>query len=121
VAITASVGIKGFIQSLGVGRVEIESTLITAAIAQPTNLVVVLASGDNTISFPASTQGVIITLPSASIRTKILKGAAGDTGILIASSGQGGTMLLRLAATVTSFIINCSGTDAGLLTEFQFF
>jgi len=49
-----------------------------------------------------------------------LKGVAGDTGIPIASSGRGGSMLLKFTTAVTSFVINSSGADTGIITRFQF-
>lgn len=118
--ITAAVNIKGYIQALGAGRVEIDSIVFDEATAIPTKVVLELASGANTISCSSSCRGVIITNNPASTRTKTLKGVAGDTGIVIASSGFGGTFVLLLDA-VSSFVINSSGADTGILTEFQFF
>lgn len=119
-AITAAFNIQGYIQNLGAGRVEIDSVVFEDSTAVPTKVVLELAINANIISCPSSCRGVIITNSPASTRTKTLKGVSGDTGIVIASSGFGGTFVLLLD-TVTSFVINCSGADTGVLTEFQFF
>jgi hypothetical protein len=122
-AITSTFSIKGYLQGMGAGRIEIETPAKTSAAAVPGRVVIELSSGSNQIDVPnggAGVTGVIITCPAASTRTKILKGAAADTGIQIATSGLGGTFVLLLSS-VTRIFINCSGADTGVLTEFQFF
>jgi len=118
--ITSTARVKGYVQGAGYGRSEIETSPLTNAAAVPTLLEIVLASGANTIPVPAGSKAVIITCDPSSTRVKTLKGVAGDTGIPIASSGRGGSMLLKFTTAVTSFVINSSGADTGIITRFQF-
>lgn len=106
-AITTSVKIKGYVQGYGVGRMEIDTAPETGI---NINIVKGTAIGDNTFTKPlgSSTTGAIITIPTNNTGTHILKGAAGDTGIQIATTGLGGTFFFPLASAATGFIINSS-------------
>lgn len=119
-AITSTVKVRGYIQSLGAGRVEIETVAFTDAASVPQRLMVELASGPNDIDVPVGARGCIITLPPTSTRTKILKGNNTDVGIQISTTGLGGTFYL-IFGVISQFVVDCSGADTGLFTEFQFF
>lgn len=80
---------------------------ITAPIAAITSLG--LVSGDNTIAWPTSSR-LLIAFPSPTETATIkLKGAGGDTGVVISNSQP-----LVLAKTVAAdIIINASATGVG--------
>ncbi len=117
-SLTASVSIKGYVRNYGYGRAEIDTAALTNASSVPSLLEVTLANGNNTITVPSGAKACIITMDPASTRTKILKGANGDTGIQISVSGKGGSMMIPLYL-VSSFVINSSGADT-TITRFQF-
>jgi len=118
--ITASIKIKGYVQGYGCGRMEIDTAPLTNATSVPGVVELVLAAGNNTIAVPVGAKGVVITLDPTSTIFKTLKGIAGDTGILISSTNEGGSFVLPLFQ-VTSFVISASAVDTGKLTKFQFF
>jgi hypothetical protein len=120
---TSIVQAKGYILDLGVGRVDIENapTIVNPSILfrYESNF----PAGDLVFNVPNSTtfvcRGVMITVDPACTTTKTLKGAAGDTGIKIATAGLGGTSYILLDS-VSTFIINNSGADT-IPTILQYF
>jgi hypothetical protein len=80
-----------------------------------------IATGENTISVPSWAVGVSILTPQAGTQNLVLKGASGDTGIVIAPNQA---CLLNFD-TVTpdvpsSFVLDNPGSDA-VPTQITFF
>lgn len=125
----SSVFVNGIIEdSLGI-TTEITS-LVTENVSAPiASSRIKLPDGDNTITVPTGSRGVIITFNEDCNSFKILKGVAGDVGIKVASPllslrNSGVFMLLFGASPPASFVIFSAsgpgGVDAGF-TEFLFF
>lgn len=102
-AASISVNVSGDGLSLTQGQVSSNTNA-----APPSSLTT--ASGDNTVTVPTAftVQGVTLTPPLLSSVQKKLKGAAGDTGILIAMAFPSS---LALASGVASFIVNANGVE----------
>ena len=60
--------------------------------------------GNNTITIPAAATGVRIEPPVGSINPKLLKGVAGDTGVVIDPANP--TTWMFPATSMNSFVIN---------------
>lgn len=69
---------------------------------------VALSSGNNTLTPPATAQGVMIIPPTGSAITKTLKGIAGDTGILLNNALP---TVLSLPVGGGAFVINASNSE----------
>jgi len=101
------------------------NSLVTNNANAPVSITrLILANGDNTITVPSTSRGVIITFNSLCNTAKTLKGAAGDTGVVIASTILGGvnagTFLISFGTPVpATLIINSTGADADF-AEFCF-
>ncbi len=79
--------------------------------------VLTTASGDNTVTVPASTYvGVVIVPPYGNTTALKLKGAGGDTGIVIHPSNP---TLYSFPAGTANFILNAAGS--GVAIEMNFF
>ena len=119
---TASVNITGAFSGLSTGSRQIGPLTINAATANGQVTEVVLASGANTITVPATpaTSGCIIVLPSTNTAVVTLKGVSGDTGIAI---GKTTTTVLNWDSTAapSSFVLNSASTQTGLVTEILFY
>lgn len=118
-AISSTIQLRGYISGLLAGSRSISPTDQTNADAPNQVTQVTLASGDNTITVPTKARGCIINFASTSTTTKTLKGAAGDTGIVLDRTGW--NVLKFYSTPPASFIINSSAADTGLLTEITFF
>lgn len=113
---TVSVNISGSVTSLPTGSKVFGSSISgTGTIGTVTDLT--LAAGDNTVNVPTGAIGVLIDPPSANTVVLKLKGAAGDTGVVIHPTNA---TLLSLGSTQTSFIVNAASLTTGT-TEFSFF
>lgn len=72
-----------------------------------------LTTGDNTIAVPTGAMWLLISPPTTSTVAKKIKGAAGDTGVLI---GPAIVSLIAIASGQTSIILNAaSGETVTLL------
>ena len=69
---------------------------------------VTLSTGDNTLTVPTGAVAALVVPPTTSTVTKKIKGAAGDTGVTIASATP---MLLPLGTGTASFILNASAGE----------
>jgi hypothetical protein len=87
---SASIRIEGQITSLPSGSVKVGPIDLTSADASGQTQWVVLQSGANTITVPASPtpRGCVITLPATNTALTTLKGVTGDTGVPIGKTGR---------------------------------
>src|SRR4030067_2725106 len=114
-ATTSIIQLRGFIESLPGGSKNIAPADIQNATPPEAETQLVLASGDNTIIIPALSRGAVIIFDSTSTTTKKLKGAGGDTGIVIRKDSW---HILGFESTPpTDFIINSSAADTGKYTR----
>jgi hypothetical protein len=119
---TASITIQGTIIGDPTGSATIGPFVLASAAANGQEQVLVLASGDNTITVPAlpATSGCIIVLdPACTIVTK-LKGVGADTGIAI---GKTTKQVLNWDPTAApaSFVLNSASIQTGFNTYIKFF
>lgn len=121
-AAQASVSISGQISNLPLGNQTIGPLTATSAAACGQVQELVLQSGANTITVPATPapNGVIIQLPATNTAVTTLKGVTGDTGIAI---GKTGFFMLCFdpLAVPASFVLTSASTQTGLFTYIQFF
>ncbi len=125
-AIRSLVQLRGYFEGLPSGSRNIAPADMIDLASPATVLNVQLLSGDNTISIPATANGVIIVFDSRSTIIKILKQNASDVGIELALTGW---MVLSLSmGAQADFIINASaddddggGTPVPYTTEIMFF
>ncbi len=114
-AASAIISITGSVTGLPTGTKKLAGQIIsTTAISIITD--VILASGDNTITVPTGATAVLIQPPLANAIALTLKGAGGDTGILLHKIYP---TLVSLSAGQTTLIIN-AGSLMTLVTEFNF-
>lgn len=119
-AATAAVKISGTINDLPNGQTVINGTF-SSSDASGQSQWVVLASGPNTITVPASPSpvGVIIKLPATNTNACTLKGVTGDTGVAMGKTGY--TVLNWESGNApTSFCITSAGAQTGLATQITF-
>ncbi len=69
---------------------------------------VALSSGDNTITVPSGSKGMLLVPPATSSVVKKLKGDAGDTGFTIAPALPS---VLALPTGTTSILINAASSE----------
>lgn len=121
-AANALVTITGSFQGLPTGSRVLGPITLNSATANGSVTEIVLQSGANTITVPATpaTSGCIIVLPSTNTSVVTLKGISGDTGIAI---GKTTTTVLNWDPTAApaSFVLNSAATQTGLATEITFF
>ena len=121
-AAQASVSIYGQITGTPVGNQVIGPLTATSAAACGQIQELVLQSGANTITVPATPAptGCIILLPSTNTAVTTLKGVTGDTGIAI---GKTGFFMLCFDPTAvpSSFVLTSASTQTGLYTYIIFF
>ena len=120
---TALVTVDGSITSTPTGAFRRVGPLsITSATANSQVQRIVLQSGANTITVPATpaTTGCVIQLPSTNTAVTTLKGVTGDTGIAI---GKTGFLVLTwdVTAAPSAFDLTSAATQTGLATEIAFF
>jgi len=125
-AISSSVQIYGVVSGLQNGTKQVGPITIPFP-ASPTDLTsgqtlsLQLANGANTITIPStSCTAAIITFASGSSVTKTLKGASGDTGILLNPKGTTVLTFPGGGSTPANFVITASGADTGFYTEIIF-
>jgi hypothetical protein len=117
-AVSATVQLRGYISSLPGGSRAIAPTDYTNTAAPVAVTQVTLASGDNTITVPAGSRGVIIIFASGSTTTKKLKGVGGDTGVTLDKTGY--NFIRFETSPPANFIINSSVADTSNITEIIF-
>ena len=118
-ALRSLIQLRGFIESLPGGSVNIAPIDIQNNTPPQAALPVILLSGDNTILTPALAKGAIIVFAPTSITVKKLKGVGGDTGIIVGKNSW--CVLTFDTPNIVSFIINSSALDTGLYTNIIFF
>lgn len=118
-ALRSLISLRGFIESLPGGTVNINPTDMQNATPPQFSLQDELATGDNTVIVPANADGVVIIFDSTSTTVKKLKGAAGDTGVILAKNKW--NVITFDTTPITDFIINSAGADTGKTTTFVFF
>ena len=118
----AYIEIRGQITGLPAGNRAIGPIALTSSTPSGHVIDVVLQSGANTITVPATpaTSGCIIALPATNTAITTLKGVSGDTGIAL---GKTTTTVLNwdVTAAPASFVLNSASTQTGLATEITFF
>ena len=121
-ASTASIQITGQIIGTPTGTRFVGPITLSSSAANGQVQQIVLQSGANTITVPATPapNGCIIVLPSTNTAVVTLKGVSGDTGIAI---GKTTTTVLNWDSTAlpASFVLNSAATQTGLMTEITFF
>lgn len=122
VAATANLTISGQIIGLPGGTLNVGPLSLSSAAANGQIQWVVLQSGANTITTPASPSptGCIIVLPATNTSVTTLKGVSGDTGIAI---GKTTTQVLTWDPTAApaTFVLSSVSTQTGLATMIIFF
>jgi len=119
VAIASRVEVKGYLDSLSSGSVSLNPTPLSSADAPGKVDSKICASGDNTFTPPAKSIGVLINYPAAAGTTRILKGAAADTGIKLGIAA--GWIILSLNPASLSDIIITLATIDTLPTTLTYF
>lgn len=118
---TATIRIDGVIGSPA-GSKAIGPVFLTSSDANGQTQWIVLQSGANTITVPASPapSGCVIKLNAANTSIVTLKGVTGDTGIAL---GKVTTQVLHWDSTAppASFVLTSAATQTGLGTEITFF
>lgn len=77
--------------------------------------VVVLGSGTNTITIPASTTFIYIKPPDSNTETITLKGVAGDTGIRVSKTNWS-WLALDSASIPANFVLTSGGAQTAATT-----
>lgn len=119
---SAFIRVEGQITGLPGGSQKVGPIDLTSSSANGQVQWVVLQSGANTITVPASPapSGCVIVLPSTNTAVTTLKGVSGDTGIAI---GKTTTTVLNWDSTAapSSFVLSSASTQTGLATQITFF
>lgn len=118
-AISATVQLRGFFSGLGIGSRSISPTDLTDTTSPAQVTQITLASGDNTIAVPSTADGCIIIFDSSSTTVKTLKGAAGDTGIVLSKTKW--NVITFDTTPPANIIINSGAADTSKVTEITFF
>ena len=121
-AAAATLTIAGLITGLPTGQRQIGPITLASAAANGQVQQVILQSGANTITVPATPapSGCIIQLPATNTAVTTLKGVAGDTGIAL---GKTTCNVLNWDPTAVpgTFVLSSASTQTGLITEITFF
>ncbi len=88
------------------------SPIINTAAPAGGPLSVALTSGDNTLTVPPGSQGLVLVPPSSSVVAKKLKGVGGDTGFTLSATLPSVLMLPPGTATV---LINAASSETVLI------
>lgn len=115
----ATIQLRGFFEDLISGSKSISPADLVHTTPPLAETQLVLASGDNTITVPSTAVGCIILFDPTSTAIKKLKGAGGDTGIIV--SRQLWIVLTFDTTPIANFIINSSVVDTGKTTTVVFF
>jgi len=118
-ALRSLLSLRGLIESLPGGDVNIHPPDMQNNTPPQFSLQDVLANGDNTILVPANADGCVIIFDPTSTVVKTLKGIAGDTGIILAKNKW--NVITFDTVPITDFIINCGAADTGKTTTIIFF
>lgn len=120
-AAQASVSLYGTITGTPLGSQTIGPVTTTSAAACGQVQELVLQSGANTITVPATPapNGCFIKLPDTNTAVVTLKGVTGDTGIAIGKTGWA-WVPFDAAAVPASFVLNSASTQTGLFTYIIF-
>lgn len=118
-AAASEISLRGTISALPEGSRSIAPSNLNNSNAPIQVTQITLASGDNTITVPASAVGAVIIFDILSTTVKKLKGAAGDTGVVLSKNKW--SVLSFDSAPLADFIINSSATDTGKITTIHFF
>lgn len=121
-AAAASITLQGVIGALPGGSRTIGPLTSTNAAASGVVQQTVLGNGDNTITPPTNItpKGCIIVLPSDNTALVKLKGAGGDTGVAIGTTGFA-FLCWETANVPTTFILNSASAQTGKTTEIIYF
>lgn len=121
-AAQASVSVTGQVTGAPTGNIVIGPLTITSAAACGQQQELVLQSGANTITVPATPapNGCIIILPATNTAETTLKGVTGDTGIDIGKTGFH-VLTFNTASLPASFVLTSASTQTGLYTYILFF
>lgn len=106
-AATGTVTVSGTVEDGPTGTKAIAPPSISTAAAVSAEVQVQLTSGDNSIAVPTGATVAIVAFDQESTTTKTLKGAGGDTGLVL---GTVETLMLPVNGE-TAFIINSSADD----------
>ncbi len=117
-ALRSLIQLRGLLETIPGGSKNIAPTDMQNNTPPSAEIQLVLANGDNTITVPALSKGCVVIFDSTSTTTKILKGAAGDTGISLQKTGW---IVLTFVQAGGTFIINSSAADTGKYTTIIFF
>ena len=118
-ALRSFVQLNGLFEGLPGGSKNIHPPDLTNTTPPSFELQDELANGDNTILVPANADGCIIIFDTTSTTVKKLKGAAGDTGIVLSKNKW--HVLTFDTTPPTDFILNSAGADTGKTTTVVFF
>lgn len=118
-ALRSLLSLRGFIESVPGGVVGINPIDIQNNTPPQSSVQDVLALGDNQILVPLLAKGAIIIFDPTSTTVKKLKGAAGDTGVVLSKNSW--TVLSFDAPSPVDFLINSSAADTGKYTTVLFF
>ncbi len=118
-ALRSLIQLRGLLEGLPGGSINLAPTDIQNNTPPSFTLQDVLAIGDNTVLIPAGAYGCVIIFDPTSTTVKTLKGAAGDTGIILAKTRW--NVITFDTVPPASFIINSSAADTGKKTTTIFF
>ncbi len=82
----------------------VSNTTTPADAVPPFTVVALTGPGNNTIAIPAAAKGVRIEPPAGSVNPKLLKGVAGDTGVVLDPADP--TTWKFPATSMFNFVIN---------------
>jgi hypothetical protein len=118
-ALRSLVQLRGILEGLPGGSVNIAPSDIQNTTPPQNTLQDVLANGDNIVPIPALADGIIIIFDPTSTTVKKIKGAGGDTGVIVSKTSW---IVLTFDTTPpASIIINSSAADTGKYTTMIFF
>lgn len=119
------VQLRGFIESLPGGSINISPTDLQNNTPPQGSFQGILLSGDNTIPTPATAKGAIIIFAPTSVTVKKLKGISNPGGVFDTTGiivGKNGWCVITFdSPNIVSFGINSSALDTGLYTTVIFF
>lgn len=118
-ALRSLIQLRGLLEGLPSGSMNISPTDVQNNTPPEFTAQSTLTIGDNLVIVPANAYGAIIIFDPTSTTVKTLKGAALDTGIILAKTGWN---VIRFdTVPVVGFIINSSAADTGKKTTIIFF
>lgn len=118
-ALRSLIQLRGLLESIPGGSKNVAPTDIQNNTPPSVETQLVLANGDNTIVVPALAYGCVIIFDPTSTTVKTLKGAGGDTGVILAKTKW--NVITFDTTPIASFIINSGAADTGKRTTIIFF